>query len=282
MKRCTWTSPAVTCGDLQSLTKTQPVYQYVGEYRLEAWRRWHELPPKLEYLRNQATDHFLFFWRTITHWYTNFRFYPNFINSRCARSSLSGSHIKKKRVCATTSTVLRIYPRQGQNVSQVEVRKATSVWFLWATSTIYHDTQVRLLCSLAKTRPKHSVRVWSQAYIEICTQLQEYCSPIRLQKAQLPNSDIHCNSLCTVRCRWVVKNSLLHTDTERVWEAARIAARELGYTDLKQEQLRVVEAFVHGHDVFAVLPTGYGKSLCYACLPIVFDQLLELQLTVPL
>ena len=23
----------------------------------------------------------------------------------------------------------------------------------------------------------------------------------------------------------------------------------------------------------AVLPTGYGKSLCYACLPIVFDQL---------
>ena len=59
-------------------------------------------------------------------------------------------------------------------------------------------------------------------------------------------------------------------DTERVREAAR----ELGYTDLKQEQLRVVEAFVEGRDVFAVLPTGYGKSLCYACLPIVFDKLL--------
>ena len=63
-------------------------------------------------------------------------------------------------------------------------------------------------------------------------------------------------------------------DMERVREAARSAARELGYTDLKQEQLRVVEAFVEGLDVFAVLPTGYGKSLCYACLLIVFDKLL--------
>lgn len=76
-------------------------------------------------------------------------------------------------------------------------------------------------------------------------------------------------------------------DTERVREAARSAARELGYTDLKQEQLRVVEAFVEGRDVFAVLPTGYGKSLCYACLPIVFDKLLATwgggrELTVPL
>ena len=44
---------------------------------------------------------------------------------------------------------------------------------------------------------------------------------------------------------------------------------------MKPEQLQVVEAFVKGHDVFGVLPTGFGKSLCYACLPLVFDKLLQ-------
>ena len=26
--------------------------------------------------------------------------------------------------------------------------------------------------------------------------------------------------------------------------------------------------------MFGVLPTGFGKSLCYACLPVVFDEFL--------
>ena len=57
-------------------------------------------------------------------------------------------------------------------------------------------------------------------------------------------------------------------------EAAKSAAKDLGYPDLKPEQLDVVETFVKGRDVFAVLPTDFGKSLCFACLPIVFDKLL--------
>ena len=42
---------------------------------------------------------------------------------------------------------------------------------------------------------------------------------------------------------------------------------------LKQHQMDVVLALAAGRDVFAVLPTGYGKSLCYACLPVMFDRL---------
>ena len=52
------------------------------------------------------------------------------------------------------------------------------------------------------------------------------------------------------------------------------AAEKLGYPVLKTEQLEVLLHFVQGRDVFAVLPTGFGKSLCYACLPLAFDRLL--------
>ena len=58
---------------------------------------------------------------------------------------------------------------------------------------------------------------------------------------------------------------------------SRSATRELGCANIKPEQLDVVEAFVKGRDVFAVLPNGYGKSLCgkslcLGCLPLVFDK----------
>ena len=57
----------------------------------------------------------------------------------------------------------------------------------------------------------------------------------------IPMNKITCNPLVPV-----------HKD------AIRIAAAKLGFADLKSHQL---EAFITGNDVFAVLPTGYGKSL---------------------
>lgn len=40
------------------------------------------------------------------------------------------------------------------------------------------------------------------------------------------------------------------------------------YVSQKEEAVR---GFVEGKDVFAILPTGYGKSVIYAILPLLFD-----------
>jgi superfamily II DNA helicase RecQ len=55
------------------------------------------------------------------------------------------------------------------------------------------------------------------------------------------------------------------------------AASSLGYSKLKKEQEEALLKFVgdkdSGQDAFVVLPTGHGKSLCYACIPATFDTL---------
>ena len=51
------------------------------------------------------------------------------------------------------------------------------------------------------------------------------------------------------------------------------ATNYLGYNEVKELQWKVIAEVVSGRDVFAVLPTGFGKSLCYGCLPIVFDEI---------
>ena len=47
---------------------------------------------------------------------------------------------------------------------------------------------------------------------------------------------------------------------------------KVGY-DIKEEQLMAIKEFVSGNDVFICLPTGYGKSLIYAALPDIFDEI---------
>ena len=57
-------------------------------------------------------------------------------------------------------------------------------------------------------------------------------------------------------------------------EACCHVAESLGYPAIKNEQKTVGTNFILGNNIFAMLPTGFGKNLCYACLPRVFDQLL--------
>ena len=50
-------------------------------------------------------------------------------------------------------------------------------------------------------------------------------------------------------------------------------ADSVGVTAIKPLRREAIRTFVLGKDVFVSLPTGYGKSLCYALLPLVFDCL---------
>ena len=49
-------------------------------------------------------------------------------------------------------------------------------------------------------------------------------------------------------------------------------AKKLGYQILKPHQEEAIVEFVSGKDMLMTLPTGYGKSLCYQSLPLVYDE----------
>ena len=59
----------------------------------------------------------------------------------------------------------------------------------------------------------------------------------------------------------------------RIHQCIQLSGKKLSFPHIKEEQLQVVKAFVEGKDVFVSLPTGAGKSLCFALLPLVFDSL---------
>ena len=44
-----------------------------------------------------------------------------------------------------------------------------------------------------------------------------------------------------------------------------------GSLELKREQLEAVQSIYKGQDAFIFLPTGFGKSICYECLPFLYD-----------
>ena len=59
--------------------------------------------------------------------------------------------------------------------------------------------------------------------------------------------------------------------------AATEAIHRLGYSTMKPEQLQVVSGIISGRYVFAVLPTGFGMSLCYGYLLTVFGLVLPVE-----
>ena len=62
-------------------------------------------------------------------------------------------------------------------------------------------------------------------------------------------------------------------DGDIVEDAITYAKLALGVERLKEKQEEAIKTFVKGRDCFVILPTGYGKTLCYVLLPYVFDRL---------
>ncbi len=57
------------------------------------------------------------------------------------------------------------------------------------------------------------------------------------------------------------RDSYNYSKPDSVMLSAVVA--RLGYSSLKPMQSKVICSILDGDDVFAVLPTGYGKTLCY-------------------
>ena len=47
---------------------------------------------------------------------------------------------------------------------------------------------------------------------------------------------------------------------------------QMGWPSVKPEQAEVVKTILK-RDVFVILPTGFGKSACYQCLPLLHKKL---------
>ena len=76
----------------------------------------------------------------------------------------------------------------------------------------------------------------------------------------------------------VIRSNLLNLDCSshrnRSGRRATFRLQCSRYLPLKKQQTETILTLAQGLDVFACLPTGFGKPLCYALLPLVFDYLL--------
>ena len=66
-------------------------------------------------------------------------------------------------------------------------------------------------------------------------------------------------------------------EESEILTAIKVVVKAARYRSLEEKQIEVVVNLVKGNNVFAVLPTSYGKRLCYICLPKVYDCLSNTQ-----
>jgi len=57
------------------------------------------------------------------------------------------------------------------------------------------------------------------------------------------------------------------------YAAVSEVCRRMELRPLKPKQMEALSTFLSGRDTFVALPTGYGKSIIFAVLPLLFDIL---------
>lgn len=67
-------------------------------------------------------------------------------------------------------------------------------------------------------------------------------------------------------------------DAEQLFQELKKTKFNLDFS-LKKEQITVLDALLERKDVIAILPTGFGKSMCYSLLPLMYDQVSTLNQT---
>jgi ATP-dependent DNA helicase RecQ len=54
----------------------------------------------------------------------------------------------------------------------------------------------------------------------------------------------------------------------------KILKKYWGYAELKDKQIELINSYLNGRDVIGLLPTGYGKSMCYLLPPLVTGKVM--------
>ena len=106
-----------------------------------------------------------------------------------------------------------------------------------------------------------------------CARRRDSCTPIRLQNVMVRHNVLPISHAIALRNHDVNENmadSMEGLSLERVV----VEAVEMGYEAIKQEQMEAILSFLNKKDVLVVLPTNYGKSLCFGALPKIFDKVL--------
>ena len=57
------------------------------------------------------------------------------------------------------------------------------------------------------------------------------------------------------------------------------AVNKLGFSSVKPQQMMAINEFINGQDVLMILPTSFGKTMCFTFLPMAvihFKELLQM------